>query len=88
MNEHELAAQLRREGFSHTYVWEDHPNAFYPDHTHPAKTTHILLEGEMTLTMDGESHMFRAGDRCDVPARTVHSAKMGSRGCRCLIGER
>ena len=88
VNEQQLAAQLRREGFSHTYVWEDGPNASYPQHTHPMETAHIILRGEMTLTMDGKSQAFRPGDRCDVPAGAIHSARMGESGCRYLVGER
>ena len=42
----------------------------------------------MTLTMDAESHTYRAGERCDVPAGAVHSARMGPGGCRYLVGER
>jgi mannose-6-phosphate isomerase-like protein (cupin superfamily) len=83
-----LENQLRREGFLHTYVWQDGPNAFYADHTHAAETAHIILDGEMTLTQGGETRTFYAGERCDVPAGTLHSAKMGSRGCRYLIGEK
>jgi mannose-6-phosphate isomerase-like protein (cupin superfamily) len=88
MNERQLAAQLRRECFSHTYVWEDGANAFYPEHTHPMETAHIILDGEMTLSMNGKAQTLRAGARCDVPAGTIHSAKMGACGCRYLIGER
>lgn len=88
MNEKELEEQLRREGFVHTYVWADEPGAHYPEHTHSVETAHIILDGEMTLTMDGKSTTYRAGERCDVPAGRVHSAKMGPRGCRYLIGER
>jgi quercetin dioxygenase-like cupin family protein len=88
MSEQELIAQLRREGFSHTYVWEDGPNAVYPDHTHPTETAHIVLAGEMTLAMGGKSQTFHAGDRCDVPAGTIHSARMGAGRCRYLVGER
>ncbi len=88
MNEQQLTAQLRREGFSHSYVWQDGPNAFYAEHTHPTETAHIILDGEMTLTMGGEPQTFRGGDRCDVPAGAIHTAKMGARGCRYLIGER
>jgi mannose-6-phosphate isomerase-like protein (cupin superfamily) len=83
-----LEKQLRSEGFVHTYVWQDGPHANYPDHTHPTETAHIILEGEMTLTTGGASQTFRAGDRCDVPAGAVHSARMGPLGCRYLIGER
>jgi len=88
MNVAELAKKLREEGFAHTYAWQDGPGAVYPDHTHPTLTAHIILEGEMTLTMGGESRTYRAGDRCDVPAGSVHSARMGPEGCRYLIGEK
>jgi quercetin dioxygenase-like cupin family protein len=88
MKESELTAQLNREGFSRVWVWEDGPHARYPDHTHPTKTAHIILHGEMTLTMQGETKTYRAGERCDVPAGAAHSARMGPQGCRYLIGER
>lgn len=88
MNEKELIAQLIGEGFSPTYVWEDMPNARYPDHTHDAETAHIILRGEMSLTMDRVTKTYREGERCDVPAKAVHSARMGPKGCRYLVGER
>ena len=88
MDEKQLASTLKQEGFGHTYVWQDGPNASYPDHTHATETAHIILSGEMTLTMGGRSHTYRTGERCDVPAGTVHSARMGPTGCRYLIGER
>jgi len=88
MDERQLAQSLEQEGFGHTYVWQDGPNASYPDHTHTTETAHIILSGEMTLTMDGKSHTYRAGERADVPAGAVHSARMGPTGCRYLIGER
>ncbi len=88
MNLRDLEKQLHAEGFRHTYVWQDGPDAFYAEHTHASETAHIILEGEMTLTMDGQTHTLRAGERCDVPAGTVHSARMGPAGCRYLIGEK
>lgn len=91
MNEEQLAWRLREEGYTRTYIWEDPPLAFYPDHTHATQTAHIILEGEMTLSMDGQRHTFRAGEPAaagDVPAGALHSARMGSAGCRYLIGEK
>jgi len=88
VDENKLAAGLRQEGFRHTYVWQDGPNAHYAEHTHNEETAHIILNGEMTLTLNGESRTFCAGERCDVPALAAHSAHMGPRGCRYLIGER
>ena len=83
-----LERQLNGEGFLHTYVWQDGPDAFYPDHTHDVETAHIILDGEMTLTQSGETRTYGAGERCDVPADAVHSAKMGLRGCKYIIGEK
>ena len=88
MDEERLASNLHREGFRHTYAWQDGPNAAYPEHRHDTETAHIILSGEMRLTIGGESRTYRAGERCDVAAGTVHSACMGPEGCRYLIGER
>lgn len=83
-----LEQQLQNEGFAHTYVWQDGPHAYYPDHTHATETAHIILQGEMTLTMANSSATYRVGERVDVPAGAVHSARMGPSGCQYLIGER
>jgi mannose-6-phosphate isomerase-like protein (cupin superfamily) len=81
--------QLRDEGFRHVYVWQDGPYASYPDHTHAVDTAHIILDGEMTLTCGGSTRTYAAGERPpDVPAGAVHSARMGPRGCRYVIGEK
>jgi quercetin dioxygenase-like cupin family protein len=83
-----IERQVHDEGFVHTFVWQDGPHANYPDHTHATETAHIILEGEMTLTTGGEARTYGVGERCDVPAGAVHSARMGPRGCRYLIGEK
>jgi mannose-6-phosphate isomerase-like protein (cupin superfamily) len=88
MDANALARRLRDEGFRHTYVWEDGPNVDHADHTHPQETAHIILSGELMLTIGGSTETYRTGERCDVPAGTVHSARMGPHGCRYLIGER
>ncbi|MFZ3214595.1 MAG: cupin domain-containing protein [Candidatus Acidiferrales bacterium] len=83
-----LERQLAAEGFAHAYVWQDGPHAHYSEHTHAGLTAHIILDGEMTLTMGGAARTYRAGERCDVPAGAVHSARMEASGCRYLIGEK
>ncbi len=88
MNARDWERQLRGEGFSHVYAWQDRPNIFYSDHTHPNLTAHIILEGDMTVTTEGKVQHCKAGDRFDVPAHAVHSARMGPNGCRYLVGEK
>jgi hypothetical protein len=84
MNVGRLKSRLHEEGFSHTYVSEDAPEVFYANHT---LTAHVIWSGELKLTVNGESKDVGPGDRCDVSAGAVHSALMGPRGCRYLIGE-
>jgi quercetin dioxygenase-like cupin family protein len=88
MDVRKLETQLRSEGFSHTFVWQDGPHAFYPDHTHAGLTAHIVFDGEMAVTMNGAAQTYRTGDRFDVPADAVHSARMGPHGCRYVVGEK
>ena len=83
-----LEELFHNEGFRHTYVWQDGPHASYPDHRHAVETAHIILEGEMTLTLAGQTATYCPGERCDVPAGAVHAARMGPAGCRYLIGEK
>jgi quercetin dioxygenase-like cupin family protein len=87
-NEAAHCKQLAAEGFSRIFVWQDGPGAYYSDHAHAGRSAHIILEGEMTLTTEGRSQTYRSGDRCDVPAGAVHSARMGPHGCRYLVGEK
>ena len=88
VDEKKLAEDLRAEGFRQTYVWQDGPSVFYAEHVHNEQTAHIILSGAMTLIIGGEAKTYHAGERCDVPAGAAHSARMGSQGCRYLIGER
>jgi quercetin dioxygenase-like cupin family protein len=88
MSTGEWEKKLRGEGFGHIFTWEDGPDAFYPEHTHGGTTAHIIVKGEMTLTTGGETRTYKAGERCDVPAGAVHSAKMGPEGCRYIVGEK
>ncbi len=44
MDEKKLSEELKREGFFETYVWQNAPGTFYPEHTHRTETAHIILE--------------------------------------------
>ena len=88
MNIDEFEEQLSNEGFLDIYIWQDSPNRVYPDHMHPTITAHIILEGDMEVTMHNKTVHYKPGDRFDVPANVVHAAKMGPEGCKYLIGEK
>jgi len=50
--------------------------AVVPRHSHPGEEVAYVLEGEVTVTMDGKPPMnLKAGDVFFVPAGTIHTAK-------------
>ncbi|MFL5843762.1 MAG: cupin domain-containing protein [Solirubrobacteraceae bacterium] len=45
-----------------------------PAHLHPRQEEHFeVLEGELTVTLDGETRVLRAGDSLDVPSGAAHA---------------
>lgn len=65
LDERSLERALHAQGFVTTYIWQDGPGAKYGDHVHETETAHIILAGEMTLTMDGRAHVScRRAVRC------------------------
>ena len=87
MDEQQLTKQLQDEGFDDVYVWEDSPDMNYPPHQHPDVSAHIILAGEMTVTVDGQTRTYKPGERFDIPGKTPHSARMGPEGCNTWSGK-
>ena len=86
MTDQEWIQQLEEEGYKELHVVPFEPNAVVGEHTHDQATLHVILEGDMTLTdKDGEMQLY-AGDRFEIPAGTVHSAKSGPNGCKFIAG--
>jgi quercetin dioxygenase-like cupin family protein len=77
---------LLSSGVTDIKLREEKPDFFIPDHVHETTVAHVILSGEMTLTVDGKPNVLKEGDRLDIPAHAVHSAKMGPKGCSFLTG--
>lgn len=88
INEQEIKSQLIKEGFGGVFTYQDDPNFEYARHTHEKSAVHVILEGSMTLTDAEGAKELLAGERINIPAGTVHSAKMGPRGCKYIVGEK
>ena len=59
---------------------EFQPGATVPKHTHPGEEVGYVLEGEVTLEMEGQpAKTVKAGDAFFIPAGTVHWAKNASK---------
>jgi mannose-6-phosphate isomerase-like protein (cupin superfamily) len=86
MTREEWEKQLQSEGVTDIKLRDEKPDFFLADHTHDVTVAHVILSGEMTLTVEGKPSVLKEGDRMDIPAHAVHSAKMGESGCVFLTG--
>lgn len=66
-------------------------NAHYSPHRHNGLTTHLILNGELTITYPedegSKKETFGPGARLDVDAKRLHEVWMGEGGCTYVIGE-
>ncbi len=72
----EMKAQLREEGFSGIHEFSDAPGREYPDHQHGYVEVRWVVDGEVTFGVDGREYTLGPGDRLNMPANTVHNARM------------
>ena len=68
--------------------YNDPPNENFPDHEHADDELLVILEGEMLLTMESKEYVLKPGDELLVSAKVIHAAKMGSSGCKYIVGEK
>ena len=55
--------------------WTIDEGAEVPEHAHPHEQVVNMLEGELSLAVDGEEHVLHAGDVVTIPGRVRHAAK-------------
>lgn len=60
------------------------PNQAMPEHEHPHEQMGIMLEGSLELTMQGETHLLKAGMVYTVPGGVPHQARTLDEGCLVL----
>jgi mannose-6-phosphate isomerase-like protein (cupin superfamily) len=87
MDQHEFAAEMRRDGFRPVYA-SLRPNMREDNHCHDFDARLFVLGGEITITRDNTADTFRAGQCCEVPAGCMHTEQVGPEGVAYLSGRR
>ncbi len=68
------------QGENHQLVFfEIDPSAEVPEHSHEYAQWGVVLDGEMELTIDGETQVYGKGQDYIIPPHARHSAKSLSR---------
>lgn len=70
---------------SYVEVQHDVSNHEHPAHTHSMDEILHVLEGSIYFTVEGNTTLYKAGDRIFLPKHTVHSSKAGPGGCTYVI---
>src|SRR5436190_19930099 len=61
------------------------PNVNIGKHTHPGPESGYMLDGDMTLLVDGQPPLVvKTGDSYKVPPGAVHDAKTGDKGAKVI----
>jgi quercetin dioxygenase-like cupin family protein len=81
-------ARLRAEGYPEIRTNELPPARHNAEHSHDFDVLALVLEGDITLTVEGSSHTYRAGDEFSMKAGCKHIEDAGSQGVKYLVGRR
>jgi quercetin dioxygenase-like cupin family protein len=63
---------------------EFEPRAVVPSHSHPHEQMGLLLEGELSFTIGGETHLVKPGQMWRIPGGTEHQVVAGDCAARAL----
>jgi quercetin dioxygenase-like cupin family protein len=88
MDRVEFETELRAQGYREIVDRSMDPNATNPEHSHEFDARLLVLEGEMTVTREGEERIYRAGDSFAMTAGCRHTEQSGPQGARYLAGRR
>jgi quercetin dioxygenase-like cupin family protein len=88
MDPTQFETALRQDGFTEVATKSQPPGHTAPEHAHPFDVRALVLEGEITLTVDGQGTAYRAGDVFVMEGGCRHSEAIGAEGARILSGRR
>lgn len=88
MNQADFERKCQTEGYADIVDRRMEADHFNPEHAHEFDACVLVVDGEMTITRNGQAELFRAGDMCTLAAGTPHTEKCGAAGAHYLAGRR
>ena len=79
-------AALARDGFTEVAERALPAGQAAPDHAHPFGVRALVLEGSITLTVDGRATTYREGDVFTMAPGCTHAEAIGPEGVRYVSG--
>ena len=88
MNRAEFETECRTQGYHEIADRRMEANTTNPQHSHEFDARLLVLEGEMTVTSEGQEHTYRPGGSFTMTAGCRHTECSGPEGARYLAGRR
>jgi len=83
-----FSARARRDGFDQVLERRWGPDTVLESHSHPFAVRARVVQGEMWLTVDGETEHLRAGEPFELAAGVPHAERYGPEGATYWVARR
>jgi hypothetical protein len=80
--------KLKASGYPEIRTNQLPPNCHNDEHAHPWDVHALVLEGDITLTVDGKKRKYGAGDEFVMVTGCKHIEDVGPQGVKYLVGRR
>ena len=84
----EFEARLREEGFAEVLARSLPAGQVVDSHAHPFEVCALVVEGEIALTVDQETRIYRTGDVFRMARACEHAEHVGAAGVTYLVGRK
>ena len=88
MNSEQFLQLLRRDGFPEPVEVQQVPNGQLGVHEHPFAVKALVVEGDITIVIDGLSRNFNVGEIFHLELKQPHAESYGSEGVKYLASRK
>ncbi len=85
---HKFEADHLAQGFDEVMERHWFPLTVSATHAHEFQAKALVVDGDMWLTVEAETHYLRAGSTFELDARVPHAERYGSEGATYWVGRR
>ena len=88
MNSEQFLQSLRQDGFPDPVEVQQVPNGQLGMHEHPFEVKALVIEGDITIDIDGVSKIYKAGDIFQLEFKQPHAESYGPQGVKYLASRK
>ena len=88
MNKEQFLHSLRQNGFPEPVEVQQIPNGQLGIHEHPFEVRALVIDGSITIVIDGLSKIYNAGDVFHLSFKQPHAESYGPEGVKYLASRK